>query len=803
MKKIINHISLFILIVCFTISTVNVSAQCNFSLGNDTSICSPSSLHLNGPMGFTSYSWSPGGAITQGLTVSTSGIYALTGTLLSGDLVVNGNFSAGNVGFVSSYGPPAGGTWGPLSNAGTYTISTSPNLTHNNFMSFGDHTTGTGNMFVCNGSSIANTIVWTETISVIPNTNYNFSAWVASVLPNLNSGDEAQMQFSINGVLIGPIHHAPLTGGIWSNFYVVWNSGANTSAIIRIVDQSTNSGSNDFALDDIFFQEVCVHTDSITVTVNPIPSISSSASPSTICSGWSSSLTASSNVAGTTYSWMPGSLTGSPVSVNPGTTTTYTVSGTAATCVGTSTVTVTVNPGPVVSATATPSVICTGGTSQLAATSTVAGTTYNWMPGSLNGSPVSVSPLTSTTYIVTGTALGCTDTASVTITVNPIPIIQISPASPSICFGDSISLYASSNIANTTYSWDNGVNNDSIRVSPPNTISFKVIGTSNACYDSASVIVIVNPIPQVNILPINPTICYGDSISLIASSNLASTNFTWDNSSNTSSIYVGPTVSTPYYVIGVSNLCVDTAFINVTVNPLPVVTITADNNPICEGVTSTLTAGSSIPSTTYYWNTNSTSNNISVTPSSSTYYYVTGTINNCHDSTSILISVIPTQYVNLGPDRNICEGDEVILNASSLTGSFLWSDGSTSSSIIVSVAGLYWLTVNNSGCLASDTVVLDPCNEIWVPTGFSPNGDGKNDFFKSEHTGIETLSMYIFDRWGENIFTTYKIGEGWDGLYQGKEVQQGVYFWVIKYFEKIGSSALKEKEIHGTVTLFR
>ena len=143
MNKSIQYVIIITIIAVVSIISSKLKAQCNFTLGNDTSICSPSTLVLHGPANYTSYLWSPGGSTTQNITVGTSGTYALTGTLMSGDLIVNGNFSAGNTGFTSSYGPPAGGSWGPLSVAGTYMVSNNPNATHSNFMSFGDHTTGT------------------------------------------------------------------------------------------------------------------------------------------------------------------------------------------------------------------------------------------------------------------------------------------------------------------------------------------------------------------------------------------------------------------------------------------------------------------------------------------------------------------------------------------------------------------------------------------------------------------------------------------------------------------------------------
>src|SRR6202008_2603979 len=120
----------------------------SFSLGSDVTLCSPFNYTLNGPSGYNTYTWSPGGAHTQNLTVSSAGNYTCSATMITGGLVTNGDFSAGNTGFSSNYILGTGGSYGAVSNAGTYSITTNPKLAHSNFAIFGDHTTGTGNMLV-------------------------------------------------------------------------------------------------------------------------------------------------------------------------------------------------------------------------------------------------------------------------------------------------------------------------------------------------------------------------------------------------------------------------------------------------------------------------------------------------------------------------------------------------------------------------------------------------------------------------------------------------------------------------------
>ena len=159
----------------------------------------------------------------------------------------------------------------------------------------------------------------------------------------------------------------------------------------------------------------CSSTATLSVTLNPNPTVTANASALNICAGSPLTLTGGG---ATTYTWTDGVNTPTDgTSFIPASTATYTVTGTNASgCTATSTVTVTVDPTPTVVATATPSSICVGSSSSLGATGA---DIYTWNPGSLSGASVSVSPVTSTTYTVTGSSLaGCTATSTVSVTVN-------------------------------------------------------------------------------------------------------------------------------------------------------------------------------------------------------------------------------------------------------------------------------------------------------------------------------------------------------------------------------------------------
>ncbi len=181
--------------------------------------------------------------------------------------------------------------------------------------------------------------------------------------------------------------------------------------------------------------------------MNLYTSVTASASSPSICSGASSTLTATG---ATNYTWDPGALLGNNIVVNPILTTTYTVTGNDAGCGATATVTITVNT-PTVTASASPATICLGESSVLTGGGA---TSYVWNPGALVGSPT-VTPGATTTYTVIGTdALGCTATSVTSVTVNPLsptpnPVI----ATPSvICAGDISQLNSTAAVGNVQ-SW--------------------------------------------------------------------------------------------------------------------------------------------------------------------------------------------------------------------------------------------------------------------------------------------------------------------------------------------------------------
>lgn len=175
--------------------------------------------------------------------------------------VYNGDFELGNVGFTSSYQYSTN-----LVPEGTYYIGENANNYHNGFVGLAHG--GTGNFMIINGATEPGINVWTEQVTVIPNTNYAFSTWVCNV-GAYNPNAVALLQFSINGVQLGEIFSCINELNVWEQFYVIWNSGNSTSATITILNQNTTPMGNDFGLDDIYFG-LATQSYSINAMPNPI-----------------------------------------------------------------------------------------------------------------------------------------------------------------------------------------------------------------------------------------------------------------------------------------------------------------------------------------------------------------------------------------------------------------------------------------------------------------------------------------------------------------------------------------------------
>jgi len=387
---------------------------------------------------------------------------------------------------------------------------------------------------------------------------------------------------------------------------------------------------------------------------------------------------------------------------------------------------------PTISASASPASICDGENTTLTASG---GDTYLWSTGG-TGSSINVNPASSTTYTVTGTTTaGCTGTASVYVTVSPLPVITV--ANQTICDGETATLSAN---GAATYSWSNGGNTAAISVSPSSTTVYTVTGTSAAgCTGTASATVTVNPLPNITISANPASVCAGNSSTLTASGG---TNYSWSTSSTGSSITVNPTSTTTYGVTGTdANGCSNTADINVTVLPGPVVTATGAT--ICEGATANITASGAA---NYTWDNSMTGSSINVNPTSTTTYTVSGTDGSgCTGTATAVVTVNPLPVITTTNDE-ICEGETATITASGGT-TYTWSSGGNGSTenVTPSTTTTYSVTgTDANGCSNTNSAVVTVNQNPSIAISTTPDAcNSSNGTATATPTG--GLSPYLYE----------------------------------------------------------
>ena len=172
------------------------------------------------------------------------------GGLVAAELIVNGDFEQGNTGFTSDYTFTGAE---PTPQRG-YSVVSDPYALHSHprVRSVGDHTTGSGSMFLGNGAVDRDIVMWSQTVDVAPNTRYRFVAWVLAWSNASNS--LPKLDFLINDESVGT--HLADPPFVWREFSAEWNSGDNKSAVLKIVDRNLDWDGNDPALDDISFSVV-------------------------------------------------------------------------------------------------------------------------------------------------------------------------------------------------------------------------------------------------------------------------------------------------------------------------------------------------------------------------------------------------------------------------------------------------------------------------------------------------------------------------------------------------------------------
>jgi len=388
-----------------------------------------------------------------------------------------------------------------------------------------------------------------------------------------------------------------------------------------------------------------------------------------------------------------------------------------------------------------PDSICLGASTNLLAKG---GSSYTWSPATglscTNCANPVANPTVSTTYTVNVTgAGGCPAKDSVRITVTDYPVASISPA-VTICIGGKANLSAG---GGSSYSWSPAAGLSSTTSANPTAnpaaTTLYMVSISNAgCTVKDSVLVRV-----AGHLPVSAgadsSFCIGDSIQL---SGTGASIYAWTPAAGLSCVNCAnpvakPTVTTSYILTGTdaSGLCVGKDTIVVTVNKDPIPFINKDTT-IVLGTSAQLRISGGM---NYLWS-----------PSSS--------LSSSSASRPLATPSVSTHYRVLITDSNGCKSIDTV-------------------TVFV------------------DVVCLDP----YIPTAFSPNGDGENDVYFIRGNCFETFDLSIFDRWGEVVFRSTDQHVGWDGRFNGKPMNTAVFAYVFNATLTNGKQVSKK----GNITLLR
>lgn len=667
---------------CVTSTTVFLQVNPNptITIAPNYSVCSGSSTVLTAG-GATSYSWNPGsmGGASQTLSPLSTTVHSITGSYSTGctssvtttltvlakpNVFVVATPTVVCTGITSTLG--AGGaltySWSPGSGSGpNFPVTPSVNTTY----------TVTG--FDANCSNTA-----AVSVSVNPNPSITISNWA------ICSGNPVSPSISTGGA----------TSFTWNPGYTGVGPNPSATTVYTVTGMDANG---------------CSSIVNPTVYVSPTPTLTITRTPTAVCQGHSSTLTATG---ANTYTWFFGSTTGSVAVITPTLTGSHFVSGQTGSCVTTTSAYIVMNFPPAVFVNAIPTVtLCSGNTTTLQAGGA---NTYTWNPSGATGSLTAVSPATSTNYTVTGTgAFGCTASAVAMLTVFPTPTITIAASQSVICLGNNITLTASG--ANN-YTWMPGFISGAVATFTPGAPTlYQAIGTTGICTSSSNIVIIVNPNPSVSASAAPLNICSGTSASLTGSG--AST-YSWNPGGISGNpISVSPNTTTTYTLTGFnSSGCSSTSTVMVSVSPSPTLNPIASPSIVCSGKTSTLSAGGA---TGYTWSPGAaTGQSIIVTPNVATLYMVTGVLGNCTSTANIVVLVnpSPTVVISGAPGTVICGGDSYTLNAMG-GATYTWMPGNlVGQNVVVNPVSTTVYTVTGSSaaaCIANADITV---SVIPIPT---------------------------------------------------------------------------------------
>jgi gliding motility-associated-like protein len=400
--------------------------------------------------------------------------------------------------------------------------------------------------------------------------------------------------------------------------------------------------------------------------------------------------------------------------------------------------------------------------------------------------------------------------------------LSVAFADTLICAGDNLQLQA---IGNGNFSWTpaSNITNENTAtptVSPSSTATYFVQLNDNGCINNDSVNVRVVSFVSLSARS-DTTICENDAVQLSAVSN--GLKYEWtpsetvDNPSKINAVAT-PVATTTYKIKATIGGCEATDDVVITLVPYPVAN--AGNDTIlCYNTQAQLNGR--VNGTSFQWSPAISLNNAAILnpvafPAfTTTYFLFTTDSKGCPKPgyDSVIVTVLPPMNAFAGNDTAVVVGQPLqflatggnrydwspatALNFTNISDPLAIYDGSIDS-IRYRV-----IVANEVGCLDSAyiTVKVFKVNpQIFVPTAFTPNGDGKNDLFRPIAVGIKKIEYFqVYNRWGQLVFSTTVNGQGWDGKIGGRTQASNSYVWIVKGIDYLDQPFFKK----GSVTLLR
>lgn len=416
---------------------------------------------------------------------------------------------------------------------------------------------------------------------------------------------------------------------------------------------------------------------------------------------------------------------------------------------------------------------------------------------------------------------GCMDTVFKTISIFDKPPINLAFKDTIICVKDQLQLHVS---GSGIFSWTginlNGANDPDPIVSPLVSTTYIVHENDQGCTNSDTVHVKV--VDHVNLTMMNDTtICAGDPVQLLIASDALQ--YSWTPSAQVSDPLLAEPIATTnatttYKVIAHIGGCFAEKSVTLNTVPYPLANAGIDTS-ICFHTSCQLHgSGNGI---SYLWSPASTLDHPStlnpIARPQSTTAYVLSVFDNkgCPKPgrDTVLVVVKPPIRASAGQDTTAVVSQPLQLHASGGT-SYQWSPALfLSASNIADPVAVFNSEIDQirynvrvfDDLNCSDTAsilvkIFKTGPTVFVPNAFTPNGDGLNDLLRPILAGIKRLEYFtVYNRWGQEVFTTTIDGKGWDGSYQGKPQVSESYIWVVKAIDYKGAPYFKK----GAVTLIR